>query len=1154
MAKKSSKNSASRKRKRANYKRKRRWSLENLEAKRPMAGDAAVAFEGGEVSDQPIIMSAAELTPDDEIELLDEIHECELDEELEDEVDEELDCEFGEDDELGEDFDDEDDDPDDVGDGDEDLDDVEDGDEDPDDFDDGDEDPEDVDDGGDDPVDFDDGDEDPDDFDDGDEDPDDFDDGDENPDDVDDGDQDPDDVDDGDEDPDDVDDGDEDPDDVDDGDEDPDDFDDGDEDLDDVDDGDEDPDDVDDGDEDPDDAGDVDNGGEDFGQPLPTTPMHEAVMALVTNDLATNTVTSSGNWSNPANWSNNRVPAANARIVVPQGMTLTVDSVMSQEFKTIRVDGTLNFATDRDTELRVETLVSTMMGRVEIGTAANPVQSGVSARVVFIDDGEIDRTADPQQLGRGAILHGPTTIYGSETTHRMTLAQQPRAGDINLHLSSVPTGWEVGDRIVITGTQGATSDEVRTIEAIDGRTVTLNTWLLLDHIPPKSDLSVHVANSTRNVVFTSENPEVARRGHIMFMHNQNVDVNYASFEQLGRTDKNVPLNDIFFDFAEDVPGNETSAGIVFTASGGPATNIRGRYGVHFHRGGTDPNSTPAVMNGSVVWDNPGWGFVNHSSNVDFVNNVAYGVQGVAFYTEAGDEVGTMRGNIAIRSVSPTFTLDDGGAIDPDLRAEVQDFGVDGDGYWLSGHRVSLIDNISAGASGHGMIIWSDGLVEADRGRTTVKVSEIPNGHLITDRDTIPTWWAPMEEIHNNESYGATIGFRSRYVHSHVYLGEAGSEFHEPPPQAYLDTLNPVVDGLTVWGSRDGVLLNYNERLSLRNARVIGIGAPYVQNGGTADLGVGIDMHNEVTRGSGVIENVTVEGFNMGLLAPRHDSWRFDNLDLRNTTDMVLAQPLTAPRDLEMTNINFGSLDGTAVAGNDSQRRNIVVASDDFDNGFQPYAFLMPNRITIDGQGIYANGQNANQVPYPERTEDALIQIPSQFIGRTNQQLMDRYGTSLGGAITPADARGVSYVDGGVVGSASPRVTVLPPMYDMVNEGNATVVNSGNLLNFNAPQATGREIGFGDPPNFNSSTDMSQTPATSGGQVAGVIADPIDPSTNPTTAPTPGDANSDGAVNFNDFLIVARNFGATDAAFADGDFDGDGEVGFLDFLVLARHFS
>ena len=54
----------------------------------------------------------------------------------------------------------------------------------------------------------------------------------------------------------------------------------------------------------------------------------------------------------------------------------------------------------------------------------------------------------------------------------------------------------------------------------------------------------------------------------------------------------------------------------------------------------------------------------------------------------------------------------------------------------------------------------------------------------------------------------------------------------------------------------------------------------------------------------------------------------------------------------------------------------------------------------------------------------------------------------------------------------------------------------------------------------------------------------------------GDTNGDGAVNFQDFLKLASNFGDTDAAFAaeDGDFDGDSIVGFSDFLLLAQNFG
>ena len=329
------------------------------------------------------------------------------------------------------------------------------------------------------------------------------------------------------------------------------------------------------------------------------------------------------------------------------------------------------------------------------------------------------------------------------------------------------------------------------------------------------------------------------------------------------------------------------------------------------------------------------------------------------------------------------------------------------------------NNVAAGASGHGIIIWSDGIIEGDlaRGRATVQTAHVANGELITGRDTIPTWWAPLAEISNNEAFGTTIGFRSRYIHSAGYLGEVGSDFHTPPPQAYIDTLNPTIDGLVVWGSRDGALLNYNERLSLKNARLIGIGATYVQNGGTADTGVGIDMYNEVTRGPGSIENVTVEGFNMGILAPRNDAWTMSNVRLSNTTDMLITEARQAARTLTMSNVTFGSLEGTAVAGNEGQRRNIVMQADLEADGHQPYWFLLSDRITFDGQGVYFEQQAADHVPLVTLDQSQLVApVSNEFVGLTNQQLQDTYGTSFGGAITPSDATASSFISGGHIGS------------------------------------------------------------------------------------------------------------------------------------------
>ena len=64
-----------------------------------------------------------------------------------------------------------------------------------------------------------------------------------------------------------------------------------------------------------------------------------------------------------------------------------------------------------------------------------------------------------------------------------------------------------------------------------------------------------------------------------------------------------------------------------------------------------PLPSPALVEGCVVNNDPGWAYVNHSSRVDFVRNISYDVVGGAFNTEAGNETGSFIENIAIRTIN-----------------------------------------------------------------------------------------------------------------------------------------------------------------------------------------------------------------------------------------------------------------------------------------------------------------------------------------------------------------------------------------------------------------------------------------------------------------------------------------------------------------------
>ncbi len=140
-------------------------------------------------------------------------------------------------------------------------------------------------------------------------------------------------------------------------------------------------------------------------------------------------------------------------------------------------------------------------------------------------------------------------------------------------------------------------------------------------------------------------------------------------------------------------------------------NPRGRYAVHFHRTGTSDGVGVATLNDSAVVDTPGWGIVNHSSDVDVTNNVVFNATGAAYVTEAGDELGTFDHNIAIHSQGA------GGGIED--RKNDNDFGQLGDGFWLQGGNVSVTNNVSTGQRGSGFVFFPVGLNQAGLGVTQI---------------------------------------------------------------------------------------------------------------------------------------------------------------------------------------------------------------------------------------------------------------------------------------------------------------------------------------------------------------------------------------------------------------------------------------------------
>ncbi|UWR01198.1 type I secretion C-terminal target domain-containing protein (plasmid) [Rhodobacteraceae bacterium S2214] len=372
--------------------------------------------------------------------------------------------------------------------------------------------------------------------------------------------------------------------------------------------------------------------------------MHEmhAMQAngLLAPENATHTAISSGDWTDPATWSGGRVPGAEARVYIPADLEVIYNARSDDPLDTIRVDGTLSWTKTQDTKMVVETIVTGHGSRFEIGTEDSPVMPGVDAVVIFRDT-PIDVASDPGQLGHGLVAFGEVDIYGASKESYLTM-DGVSAGSTSVTVTGDTTNWNVGDTLLFVGTsyEGInnwtdkvlqTQDEERVITAINGNTITFDSPLSHDHMPPDgyADLDTYVANLSRNIVFASENPEGVR-GHMM-MHNGDTDgpddvaniVAYAEFRDMGRTDFSIDNDD---------------------------SNPLGRYSIHLHQIGAGAGEPVSEIIGNSVNGGKGWGITQHESNAIIDSNVVYDLFGAGIVSETGNEQGIWANNLVSKVV------------------------------------------------------------------------------------------------------------------------------------------------------------------------------------------------------------------------------------------------------------------------------------------------------------------------------------------------------------------------------------------------------------------------------------------------------------------------------------------------------------------------
>lgn len=710
---------------------------------------------------------------------------------------------------------------------------------------------------------------------------------------------------------------------------------------------------------------------------------HAAVMSLVSLTAVTNTAVANGDWDDPNTWDQRRVPRTGDNVLIATGVTVRLDTVeRNATLHTIRIDGTLTFATNVNTGLLVDTIVQTPTGSLIMGTAANPIQRGVMAKIIIADTGAIDTAWDPRQFSRGLITHGHVSIYGDATTSFVSVAQTPAKGSNQITLSQVPVGWDVGERIIVTGTNAnGTEDEELAIAAISGNSLTLSAPLKYNHATPLSGTMAMVSNMSRNAVIESQNPAIGlRRGHVMFMHNPDVDVEYAGFYGLGRTDKRNPLASPLFD----------ANGVLVPGSG---KNTNGRYAVHFHRTGTHELAGQAVIRGSALVDSPGWGFVNHSSNVNMEDNVAFNVTGSAFVTEAGDEIGIMNHNLAIKSTGS------GRGIEEFQHNVEQSFGHQGDGFWFQGGGVVATNNFAVGQKHSGFVFFTRGLNQKGLGVTEFDAENLVDPSIANGEEHIAVGDVPFV-FKNNTSFANGNGMETWF-----HLLDA------------KHSARSLIENFTAFNNRGmGMFDPYTNQTTIRNVTLL--------NNENNPSGTGMGR-NDVTRNL-IYENVTIKGFGDGIQVPVNGTNTIQGGSFNNVRDIVINTANNRNRVVNINgNIDFGQLNAKAAKGKTPYdiylKANFDPKERDVTRLFNPDLIKL-GTVKYNGKQVYYLEQASGYVPFPKAT--AAAYIPPEFIDKTNQQLWDQYGLAPGGIVAPANA----ITDKTVNGLIGDPATYLPDLY------------------------------------------------------------------------------------------------------------------------------
>jgi len=238
----------------------------------------------------------------------------------------------------------------------------------------------------------------------------------------------------------------------------------------------------------------------------------------------------------------------------------------------------------------------------------------------------------------------------------LRLASDVKPGDDKLLLTEAPTGWRIGDELLVTGSSrkpgyrkmredpNAASSETRKIAKIDGATIQLDKPLVNEHAGT-DEFRSEAANLSRNVIVESADP-AGVRGHTMYHRNSAGGLSYARFAHLGKE------------------------------------GLLGRYPIHYHLVG-DTMRGSSVLGVSVVDSHNRWVTIHGTHYLVVRDCIGYRSIGHGYFLEDATEVyNLLDRNLGVQAFNGKRLPDQVLPFDPN----------DGAAFWWSNGRNSLTRN------------------------------------------------------------------------------------------------------------------------------------------------------------------------------------------------------------------------------------------------------------------------------------------------------------------------------------------------------------------------------------------------------------------------------------------------------------------------------